>query len=136
MKNIIDKGCSMAHDALYCPAYGTINQQTYLSLLIVGIFILMSIFLLFSKPRERTIVKTKIIEKQTSNKIFDTHDLTSEEKHVFVLLQKHKAFFQADLIEKIGFGKTKMTRVLDLLEGKGFVERKRLGMTNVVVLME
>jgi len=29
-----------------------------------------------------------------------------------------------------------MTRILDRLEGKGFVERKRRGMTNVVVLVE
>ena len=40
----------------------------------------------------------------------------------------------ADLIEKTGFGKAKMTRIIDRLEGKGFVERKRRGMTNVVVL--
>jgi len=40
------------------------------------------------------------------------------------------------LIEKTGFGKAKMTRIIDRLEGRCFVERKRRGMTNIVVLKE
>ena len=51
-------------------------------------------------------------------------------------MEEHRTIFQADLIEKTGFGKAKMTRILDRLEGKGFVERKRRGMTNVVVIRE
>ena len=49
-------------------------------------------------------------------------------------MQKQKTVFQADLIEQTEFGKAKMTRILDRLEGKGYIERKRRGMTNVVVL--
>ena len=44
--------------------------------------------------------------------------------------------FQADLIEKTGFSKARMTRIVDKLEGNDLVERKRRGMTNVVVLKE
>ncbi|MEK6845043.1 MAG: MarR family transcriptional regulator [Nanoarchaeota archaeon] len=51
-------------------------------------------------------------------------------------MQNNKAIFQAELIEKTKFGKAKITRILDRLEGKGFVERKRRGMTNIVVLRE
>ena len=32
-----------------------------------------------------------------------------------------------------GFGKVKITRVIDRLEGKNLIERRRRGMTNVVV---
>ena len=39
-----------------------------------------------------------------------------------------------DTPQKTNFGKAKMTRIIDRLEGRGFVERKRRGMTNVVVL--
>ena len=66
----------------------------------------------------------------------DTSELRGEEKKVLSLIEENKAIFQADLIEKTGFGKAKITRILDRLEGKGFVERKRRGLTNVVVLKE
>ncbi|PIN91750.1 hypothetical protein COU61_01900 [Candidatus Pacearchaeota archaeon CG10_big_fil_rev_8_21_14_0_10_35_13] len=42
--------------------------------------------------------------------------------------------FQSDLVDKSGFDKVKVTRILDKLEGKGFIERKRRGMSNVVIL--
>ena len=57
MKRIIDSGCSMMHDLGYCPAYATINQQTYLSLSIVGILVIIGIVLIVSKPKERIIIK-------------------------------------------------------------------------------
>jgi len=62
--------------------------------------------------------------------------LVHQEKQVLDLVIENKAVFQADLIEKTGFGKAKMTRIIDRLEGQGIVERKRRGMTNVVVLKD
>ena len=44
--------------------------------------------------------------------------------------------FQADLIDKSGLGKVKISRILDRLEGKGLIERKRRGMNNIVVFKE
>jgi len=113
--------------------YETINQQTYLSLAIAGILIIVSLVLIFSKPQKEIIFKTKTIEKKPSNKI-DLRELKSEEIKVLDLVKKDRAIFQSDLIGKTGFGKAKMTRIIDRLEGKGLVERKRRGMTNVVVL--
>lgn len=134
MKNIIDAGCPMAHEGTYCPAYGTVNQQTYLSLSIVGILAIIGIVLIVSKPKEKIIVK-KVKEHET-RKVFDTSELRSEEKNVLKIIQDSTAIFQSELIEKTGFGKAKITRIIDRLEGKGFVERKRRGMTNVVVLKD
>lgn len=134
MKEILNQGCPLTgeHSMEICPAYGTINQQTYLSLGIVGLLVIIGLFLIFSKPNERIIIK-KISNKKTR---LDTSELKNEERQILELIQKNKAIFQADLIEKTGFGKAKMTRIIDRLEGKGFVERKRRGMTNVVVLKE
>ncbi|MBI2105452.1 MarR family transcriptional regulator [Candidatus Woesearchaeota archaeon] len=140
MTQIITNGCPAAHLGVSCPAYGTITQQTYLSLGVVGLLVLVGLVLIFSKPQKEiqreVIFKTKTIEKKIPKKIFDLSDLKIEEKQVFELIQNNKAIFQSDLIEKTGFGKAKMTRIIDRLEGKGFVERKRRGMTNVVVLKE
>ena len=41
--------------------------------------------------------------------------------------------YQSDIMKKTGFSKVKVSRVLDKLEQKGLLERKRRGMTNLVV---
>ena len=134
MKKIIDVGCSMEHDLGYCPAYATINQQTYLALGIVGLLAIVGLILIFSKPQKEIVFKTKTIEKKIQHKKIDVTGLKKEEKQVLELVQNSKAIFQAEIIEKTGFGKAKVSRIIDKLEGKGIVERKRRGMTNVVVL--
>ena len=136
LTDFVGASCTVAHGGEYCPMYNTINQQTHLALGIIGILIIVALVLIFSKPHEKIIVKTKTIEKKSSKKVFDISDLKPEEKQTFELIQKDRTIFQADLIEKTGFGKAKMTRIIDRLEGKGFVERKRRGMTNIVVLKE
>ncbi len=131
LRQIVTDTCTMAgHDS--CTMDETISQQTYLSLAIVGLLIIVAIILIISKPSERIIIK-RVKEKKVNRKI-DTSDLKAEEKQVFGIIRENKTIFQADLIEKTGFGKAKITRILDRLEGKGIVERKRRGMTNVVVL--
>ena len=133
LKQIVNDSCTMAgHES--CQMYDTITQQTYLSLGIVALLIIVSLVLIFSKQSERIIVK-KVKERKIVKKI-DTSSLKQEEKQVLELVMENKAVFQADLIEKTGFGKAKMTRIIDRLEGQGIVERKRRGMTNVVVIKE
>ena len=136
LTDFVDSSCTLAHGGDYCPMYDTISQQTYLALGIVGILIVVGLVLIFSKPQIQTIIKTRTIEKKPEKKVINVSDLKNEEKIVFELVRENKTIFQADLIEKTGFGKAKMTRIIDRLEGKGFVERKRRGMTNVVVLKE
>ena len=97
---------------------------------------IIALVLIFSKPQKEIIFKTRTVEKKDQKKKINFSDLNSEEKHVLALIQKNKAIFQADLIEKTGFGKAKMTRIIDRLEGRDIVERKRRGMTNIVVLKE
>lgn len=134
MKEIIMTGCPFVHGGTSCPAYATITQQTYLSLAIVGILVIIGLFLIFSKPFEKIVVRK--IRENEKKKVIDINDLTKEEKAVLKLVQEEGAIFQAELIEKTGFGKAKMTRIIDRLEGRGIVERKRRGMTNVVVMKD
>ncbi|HVY01402.1 MAG TPA: MarR family transcriptional regulator [Candidatus Nanoarchaeia archaeon] len=135
LKDIINDSCSLAHgDALSCPMIKSVNDQTYIAFGVVGLLIIVALLLIYTKPTERLIVK-KIKEKQIK-KEFNLTELKSEEKEVFNIILKNKAIFQSDLIEQTRLGKAKMTRIIDRLEGKGFVERKRRGMTNVVVIKE
>lgn len=133
LKEIIVDSCGMEH-SLVCPMNRTVNQQTYIALGVVGLLVIVGFILIMSKPQKEIIVKR--IEKKAKAPNKDFSDLTSEEKNLASLIQNSKAIFQAELIEKTGFGKAKMTRMLDRLEGRGFIERKRRGMTNVVVWKE
>lgn len=134
LRDIVESSCSMIHgsSASLCPMNQTINQQTYLSLAIVGILVIIGLVLLFSKPKEKIIIKN--IEKKKPEKKVDLSNFKPEEKQVYSLVKTQGAIFQAELVEKTGFGKAKMSRIIDRLEGNGLVERKRRGMTNVVVL--
>jgi hypothetical protein len=136
LTSFVDSSCTLAHGEDYCPMYDTIDTQTYLALGLVGILFIVSLVLIFSKSSERIIVKTRTIEKKTKERVMNTKELRREEKQVLELVRINKTIFQADLIEKTGFGKAKMTRIIDRLEGQGFVERKRRGLTNVVVLKD
>ena len=136
LTDFVDSSCTLAHGEDYCPMYDTISQQTYLALGIVSILIIVSLALIFSKPQTQTIIRTRTVEKKRAEKNYELLGLKQEEKKVFELVKENKAIFQAEIIEKTGFGKAKITRIIDRLEGKGFVERKRRGMTNVVVLKE
>jgi uncharacterized membrane protein len=132
MKEIIMTGCPLAHGGTSCPAYATITQQTYLSLAIVGVLVIIGIFLIVSKPNEKIIIKK--VRENGKKRLLNMNDLTKEEKSVLRLVQKEGTIFQSEIIDKTGFGKAKVTRIIDRLEGRNIVERKRRGMTNVVVL--
>ncbi len=129
----VQNSCFIQHgDVKSCDMYDTVNEQTYFALAIVGVLVVVSIFLIFSK--ERVIVK-KVKEKKQVKHI-DLSSYRPVEKQVYNIIKEHNAIFQADLIEKTGLTKATMTRIIDKLEGHGLVERKRRGMTNVVILKE
>jgi hypothetical protein len=134
LHDIVSTSCSMAGHGDACPMYDTITQQTYFALGIVGLLLIIGLVIMRTKPQEKIVVK-KILEKKKSKPI-DLSDLRGEDKKVFTIIRENGAVFQADLIEKTGFGKAKMSRIIDRLEGRGLVERKRRGMTNVVVVKE
>ena len=130
LKEIVTASCGLPH-ATNCPMNQTIKQQTYLSLGIVGILFIIGSVLIFNKPKEKIIIK-KISEKK---KKIDFTKLDSAEKQVIdLLLKENGTIFQATLMEKLGTGKVGITRLLDKLEAKQLIERKRRGMNNIVVL--
>lgn len=68
-------------------------------------------------------------------KNIDLSKLDEEESLVYTnLKQKQGSMYQSDLIKETGFSKVQMTRVLDKMMSKDILDRKRRGMTNIVVL--
>ncbi len=65
----------------------------------------------------------------------DMSTLDSDEKKVLEVLHGGDgSSFQSDIANKLGYTKVKVSRILDRMEQKGLVERKRRGMANLVVL--
>ncbi|MBT4376921.1 MarR family transcriptional regulator [archaeon] len=133
LKGIVDTTCDHGNE---CTMYNTMNTQLLLSITIVLVIFAIGLYIMFSKPEERTIEKTIIKKVKEKKKKLDLTGLNQNEKKVIELLQKDKAIFQADLKEKLEIGKVGLTRLLDKLEAKQFIERKRRGMNNIVVLRD
>ena len=128
LKKIVSQTC--VHGPA-CSMYDTIAIQTWISLAIAGLVLVIGLFLIFSKEHERIIVKTIKNKKRK----LDLTGLDKDEKKVIdLLLKENGAMFQSTLMEKIEVGKVKTTRLLDKLEAKQLIERKRRGMNNIVVL--
>ena len=128
LKKIHELSCGMGNT---CPAYQTIRTQTFLSLRIILIVLFFGLVIMFVKPNEKIIIK-KIKEKR---KRLNLNKLEIEEKKIVnLLLREGKAMFQSELMNKLGIGKVKTTRLLDKLESKQLIERKRQGLNNIVLL--
>ncbi len=134
LKDIVGQTCTMGNS---CPMYGTIQTQTGLSLAIVAIVLIIGLVIMLTKPKVE--IKEKIVVKkiQEKKKKLNLDGLDENEKKAMnLILEEGKAMFQADLMEKLEIGKVGMTRLLDKLEAKQFIERKRRGMNNIVVLKD
>lgn len=116
-----------------CPLHQTLNYQFYFSLAIVALLLITGLVIAFMKPDKEIIIKRV---KERKKKI-NLKGLEKDEKKVIELLVKeNRAMFQSTLKEKLDIGKVKLTRLLDKLEAKQIIERKRRGMNNIVVLRD
>jgi uncharacterized membrane protein len=130
LTTIVDSSCS--HGST-CPMYGTINTQTYIGIALIAVIVIIGLFFVFAKESEKIVLKTKTV--QAKRKPIDTSNLDRDEKKIVKILQEENgAIFQSTLMEKLEIGKVGMTRLLDKLEAKQIIERKRRGMNNIVVL--
>lgn len=118
-----------------CPMYGTINVQKTISYILMGILILVAVAFFFRKDPE-TIVH-RIIEKESlkEHKPVNLDKLDDEEKQIVNLLKTNDgSIYQSDIIKETDWTKVKVTRILDKLEGKRVIDRKRRGLANVIIL--
>jgi len=130
LKKLVGETCT--HGST-CSMFDTIAVQTYISLAIALLILIIGLFLIFSKPEEKIVIKTKTIKEKKKKLSLD--GLDKQEREVIKILQNENgAIFQKTLMEKLGIGKVGITRLLDRLEAKQFIERKRRGMNNIVVL--
>jgi uncharacterized membrane protein len=73
-------------------------------------------------------------EEETRPKA-NTATLDADERKVVEALQEAGgSSFQSEVIKRLGYSKVKVSRILDKMEQKGLLERKRRGMANLVAL--
>jgi NADH:ubiquinone oxidoreductase subunit 5 (subunit L)/multisubunit Na+/H+ antiporter MnhA subunit len=139
MANIVNESCSMGPT---CPMWGTINFQTDVSLAIMIFIIALGLYLIFFGQEEKIITKFKTLRTQVESKKITKQNyqkilsgLGRDERTVLEkVIKSQGTIFQSDLVDETKFAKVKVTRILDKLEGRDLIERKRRGMTNVVIL--
>ncbi len=102
--------------------HGEVPLVFILAFLLGMVVSLLGIYLYMVSPRARIYVA-------------DTLELDEDERKIVELLKENGGIlFQSDIVEYTGFSKAKVSRILDKLEVKGVVEKRRRGNTNVVIL--
>ncbi len=129
----LHEGCNLPE--AICP-YATSVPIEQAVAFVLGLGFFAAGFYLKSMPKVRQAMQQVAPSRITGAKIKKiSASLPADEKRIYNIITASQGFiFQNELIEKSGFNKVAMTRLLDKLEGKGLVERRRRGMSNVIVL--
>lgn len=72
--------------------------------------------------------------KEKWNKLLEDLGNVDEKFLVGIIVDEGGTIFQSLLVEKSGYSKSKVSLLLDRLEARRVIERKRRGMANVIVL--
>lgn len=111
-----------------CPAHNSTTPWLILSSFGIAILILLAgvYFVFLSKEGSK---------KNAGFKKINENELDSDEKKIYSFLrEKEGSAYQSDIVSQTEFSKVKVTRILDKLETKDVIERKRRGMTNIIFL--
>lgn len=112
----------------------TSDAILYSSLGIAILVAAIGLYLLFKKKESRqVIIKRQLLKRKEITVAPKT--LSSESKRIFdLLVQSDGTILQGELVVKSGMDKVKVSRILDKLEMQSLIERKRHGMSNLVIL--
>ncbi|MFA4820035.1 MAG: MarR family transcriptional regulator [Candidatus Aenigmatarchaeota archaeon] len=126
LNQYIHQDCTLPAEV--CPFKKDIPWESSLGFSIDAIIFILGVLLVMTKrlPEQSPV---KRVKKQPAT----VKSLEPAEKKIYDIITDSNAIFQSELVEKANMSKVKITRILDKLEARGLVERKRRGMTNVVV---
>ena len=131
LSKIVNTGCTHGQA---CPMYATLFTQQIISYGLMGLLVLVSLFIIFFM-KDETIVQDMKKDLSEEDKKKKLENLDEEERSVMnIVLKEEGSVFQSSLVNETKLSKVKVTRILDRLEGKKLIERKRRGMSNIVLL--
>lgn len=119
-------------DMADCPAHNNPNSWFIIVAFAISFVIFfIGVYLLIS-PDEK---KGTTVEKRKGFGKLDLSKLSEDERKIYKFLSENNGSrYQSDLMKLTGFSKVKLSRILDRMENKDVLERKRRGMANLVVL--
>jgi len=124
----LHKDCTLPAEV--CPLKPEIPGEYHIAFFILLLIFASGayLFLTATEPQKLSMMNMRELRKRAKS-------LSGDEKNIYdILLQSDGMLFQNELVDKSGLNKVKVTRVLDKLEGRGLIERKRRGMGNVVIV--
>ncbi len=108
-----------------CPAHTNPLSWYVLGAVVLAMLILASGVYLYFLP----------VRKEHTTPAGNLKELAGEEAMIYELIKTSEGMmYQSDIIKQTGITKVKVSRILDKLEGRSLLERKRRVMTNVVIL--
>lgn len=128
LEDIVNENCT---HGIQCPMQTTLKTQKVISYSLIGLLVIVGGFVTFLF-KEKHIGK-KVLSNEEKKKLLEKLDV-DEKKIVELINGKEGSMYQSDVMKELELSKVKVTRILDRLEGKGILERKRRGMTNIVIL--
>ena len=129
MLDIIDSGELGSCQAYETCPHVTVLNQTYVGYLLSLVIFIIGVFLLIFGGKPEKIEGNKDKWESVSK------TLTGDEKTVYEkIIASEGVIFQSELVEKTEFPKAKVSRILDKMEARGLLEKRRRGMTNAIVL--
>ena len=114
-----------------CPAHAS-NTSWYITgaMVLAGLLLGVSGFLVFQKKKDAEKARSALHQPP-----HQSHKLSAEEQQIFELIRSNDgSMYQSDIIKETGHSKVKITRVLDKMESKKLIDRRRRGMTNIIIL--
>lgn len=128
LNQFLHKDCTLPADV--CPFNALLPAQSIVGFIISVVLAAIGIYFIISSRKDITGLK---VENKKVEQIVKS--LAGDEKIAYdTIVASDGTIFQSELVEKSGLDKVKISRVLDKLEGKGLIERKRRGMSNVIIL--
>ena len=119
----LECGIEMAKKGELCPHSSFFPLESYIGITLSLVMIAYGGYKYFTS--KKTSIKPKI----------DVNKLKEEEKKIYLLLLENEGMlFQNEIVKITGLSKVKITRILDKLEAKNLIIRRRRGMTNIVIV--
>jgi DNA-binding MarR family transcriptional regulator len=134
LNNIVNTSCT---HGIACPMHATVLTQEIISYSLMALLFIVGLFMIFfMKDEQTTIIKHENVKNELTpeEKKEKLNNLDEEERKIMdIILRENGSKYQSDLIKETNLTKVKVTRILDKLEGRNLIERKRRGMTNIVI---
>lgn len=113
-----------------CPMAENLPLSSYLGFTLVGLMTITGFYLFFAVKETEIIASKKL---RDWNRILKT--LSEDSAKLYTLIRDSEGvIFQSDLVKKSAMNKVKVSRLLDKMEARGLLDRRRKGMANVVIL--